>query len=211
MDKLKRKKQLQVYILNTALRSALQGAKNTHPDEFIALFRGEYQPDASGKPEDISERKSNPKLLRLPIDSGAQHFRRAIFAPGYKPEKSRNKDGKPDPLKTLVLTELIIPPFAHGDEESSSYSPYFIPANTSEKASFHSHPDFDSAYPSDEDIRYFSLSGGVHFIACHPFRLQDVACFDSQGNPLPFRIVARKADRDVLSDSVHNSCRRKIS
>ncbi len=107
-----------------------------HPDEFIALFRGE--PDAKGN---------------------------------------------------LVLTELIIPPFAHGDEDSSSYSPYFIPANSREKASFHSHPDPDTAYPSDEDLYYFSKESGIHFIACYPFRLQDVACFDAQGKEIPFDVI----------------------
>jgi len=124
-----------VTIRKTALLSALQGAKNMHPDEFIALFRGEH-----------------------------------------------GSDGR------LQLTELIIPPFAQGDEDSSSYSPYFIPANSREKASFHSHPDPDTAYPSDEDSYYFSKESGIHFIACWPFRLQDVACFDAGGNELDFTV-----------------------
>lgn len=125
-----------IRIKKNALLSALQGSKNMHPDEFIALFRGEIQ-----------------------------------------------KDG------TLVLTELILPPLAHGDEDSSSYSPYFIPANTREKASFHSHPDPDTAYPSDEDLYFFSKESGIHFIACWPFRLQDVNCFDAAGKPVPFSLV----------------------
>ncbi|MBI2444773.1 hypothetical protein HYV43_00085 [Candidatus Micrarchaeota archaeon] len=125
-----------VSIRKTALLSALQGAKNMHPDEFIALFRGENAADGQ-----------------------------------------------------LVLTELIIPPFATGDEDSSSYSPYFIPANSREKASFHSHPDPDTAYPSDEDLYYFSKESGIHFIACWPFRLQDVACFDADGIEIAFTIV----------------------
>ncbi len=153
----KNKTGLRIVIRKNALLSALQGAKEMHPDEFIALFRGEYEPDASGKPEDTAK-------------------------------KSRNKDGKPNPVKNLVLTELIIPPFASGDEDSSSYSPYFIPANSSEKASFHSHPDPDTAYPSDEDLYYFSKESGIHFIACWPFRLQDVACFDADGNEIHFAI-----------------------
>ncbi len=127
-----------VSIRKNALLSALQGSKNMHPDEFIALFRGQ--------------------------DDDA--------APGG-----------------LLLTELVIPPLAQGDEDSSSYNPYFIPANSREKASFHSHPDPDTAYPSDEDLFYMARSGGVHFIACYPFRLQDVACFDADGRPMRFQIV----------------------
>ncbi|MBI5226489.1 hypothetical protein HY994_04635 [Candidatus Micrarchaeota archaeon] len=144
-----------IKIKKNALLSALEGAKNMHPDEFIALFRGNEQSDTSGKTK------------KGGIDI------------------SQKKDGKPD----LLLTELIIPPFATGDEDSSSYSPYFIPANSSEKASFHSHPDPDTAYPSDEDLYYMARSGGVHFIACWPFRMQDVACFDAAGKPQPFAIV----------------------
>ncbi|MBI4361227.1 hypothetical protein HY572_05650 [Candidatus Micrarchaeota archaeon] len=124
-----------IQIKRQALLSALQGAKELYPDEFIALFRGEEQR-------------------------------------GH-----------------LVLTELIIPPFAHGDEDSSSYSPYFIPANSSEKASFHSHPDPDTAYPSDEDLYYFSHSGGFHFIACHPFELKDVNGFDALGKQVAFEVI----------------------
>ncbi len=124
-----------------------------HPDEFIALFRGEeIKPGTSGSAE------------------------------GNKNTKSRATPG-------LLLTELIIPPFSSGDEDSSSYSPYFIPANSTEKASFHSHPAPDTAYPSDEDLYYFSKENGIHFIACWPFRLQDVACFDAQGNEIEFAIT----------------------
>lgn len=124
-----------IQIRRQALLSALHGAKELYPDEFIALFRGE------------------------------------------------EKDGQ------LTLTELIIPPFSHGDEDSSSYSPYFIPANSSEKASFHSHPDPDTAYPSDEDLYYFSHSGSYHFIACHPYGLKDVNCFDAHGNQTAFEVI----------------------
>lgn len=150
---------MRVSIRKAALLSALQGAKNMHPDEFIALFRGEEIP--------ITEPGKDKPV----------------------PEESMKNRQKPGQMTQLVLTELIIPPFAHGDEDSSSYSPYFIPANSREKASFHSHPDPDTAYPSDEDLYYFSKESGIHFIACWPFRLQDVACFDAQGNDIKFNIV----------------------
>ncbi len=144
-----------IQIKKNALLSALEGAKNMHPDEFIALFRGEERSNPSGKTK----------------------------------ATDKTKDEKIDRTPDLLLTDLIIPPFATGDEDSSSYSPYFIPANSREKASFHSHPDPDTAYPSDEDLYYFSKESGIHFIACYPFRLQDVACFDYAGNVIPFKII----------------------
>ncbi|MDP2718055.1 MAG: Mov34/MPN/PAD-1 family protein [Candidatus Micrarchaeota archaeon] len=125
-----------IFIQKRALLSALHGAKEMHPDEFIALFRGEDQPDGS-----------------------------------------------------ILLTELIIPPLATGDEESSSFNPYFIPANSSEKASFHSHPDPGTAYPSDTDLHYFNREGGHHFIAAPPFRIQDTNCYDASGKKVAFKVV----------------------
>jgi proteasome lid subunit RPN8/RPN11 len=123
-------------IRKNALLSALQGAKELYPNEFIALFRGEDLPTGG-----------------------------------------------------VLLTELIIPPLSHGDSNSSSYSPYFIPANSLEKASFHSHPHPGTAFPSKEDKYYFSSTGGVHFIACPPFEIKDVNCFNANGNRIQFKVV----------------------
>ncbi len=144
-------------IQKRALLSALQGAREMHPDEFIALFRGEEIQVQTGKRP--GKGAANPN--------------------------EREPNDTPD----LLLTELILPPLAQGDEESSSFNPYFIPANSSEKASFHSHPDPDTAYPSDTDLHYFDREGGVHFIACYPFRIQDTNCFDASGRKVNFKIV----------------------
>ncbi len=122
-------------IKRIALESALQGARETHPDEFIALFRGE---------------KENGEM---------------------------------------VLTELILAPFSSYDKSSSSYSPYFIPANSSEAASFHSHPSPHSAYPSTQDLHFFSRSQEFHFIACFPYRIEDANAFDSKGTKIEFQVI----------------------
>lgn len=124
-----------LYIRKPALESALLGAKNTHPDEFIGLFRGH--------------------------DDGMD----------------------------VILTELIIPPFSTYEADSSSYSPYFIPANSREKGSFHSHPEPKTSYPSDEDLLFFSRFGGFHFIASFPFHLCDVRAFNASGKKVRFSLI----------------------
>lgn len=122
-------------ITGRTLLSALQGAKETHPHEFVCLLRGEEK------------------------EGGA------------------------------LLYEVIIPPLSHTDERSSSYSPWFIPAQTGELAGFHSHPAPNSAYPSRQDLLHFSQTQKYHFIACFPYRLQDVNAFDSKGKRIDFEVV----------------------
>lgn len=124
-----------LYVKRKALESALQGAKETYPDEFIGLLRGE------------------------------------------------------DKEKDTFLTELIIAPLSSYDEDSSSYSPYFIPSNTMEKATFHSHPSPGPAKPSRADRHFFARFGCFHFIASYPFGLGDVNAFDEKGKQIEFAIV----------------------
>ena len=129
-------------ITRNALESALQGARETHPHEFICLLRGDK---VKGKSKDAGEE--------------------------------------------WLISEVIIPPFSIYDRTSSSYSPWFIPANSSEIASFHSHPSPNTAYPSGQDLRHFSQSQKFHFIACYPYRAQDANAFDSTGKRIEFEIV----------------------
>ena len=118
-----------------AMESALQGARETHPHEFICLLRGE----------------------------------------------KHDKD--------WILTEVIITPFSTYEAHSSSYSHWFIPANSSEAASFHSHPSPNSAFPSSQDKHFFSRSQQFHLIACYPYRTQDVNAFDSNGKKIELKII----------------------
>ncbi|MEM4255022.1 MAG: Mov34/MPN/PAD-1 family protein [Candidatus Norongarragalinales archaeon] len=124
-------------IRRNALESALQGARETHPDEFICLLRGD-----------------------------------------------KVKDSKDD----WLVTEVIIPPFASYELNASSFSPWFIPANSKELATFHSHPSPSSAYPSRQDLKMFSNSL-FNLIACFPYRIQDTNSFDSKGKKISFKIV----------------------
>ncbi|MFH0835693.1 MAG: Mov34/MPN/PAD-1 family protein [Candidatus Micrarchaeota archaeon] len=122
-------------ITRRALLSALQGAKENYPSEFICLLRGD------------------------------------------------EKNGE------ALLYDVILPPLAQGNRNSSSYSPWFIPANSNELASFHSHPSPNSAYPSRADLEHFSRTQKYHFIGCYPYRVTDVNAFDSSGRPVEFKVV----------------------
>lgn len=119
-----------VKITRRALLSALTGAKNTYPNEFIALF-----------------------------------------------------DGVGD-----ELTDLVIPPLAQSNGRSASYTPWFLPATSLGLASFHSHPS-KSNKPSQTDLLHFSKRQAWHFIACYPYRVEDVAAYDNKGNRIEFEIV----------------------
>ncbi len=96
--------------------------------------------------------------------------------------RGEEKDGD------AVLTELIIPPFSRYDESSSSFSDYYLPANMHELASFHSHPTPGSAFPSEQDKRFFARMK-FNLIACHPFRLGDVNAFDSKARKVDWQVI----------------------
>ena len=121
-----------VKVRRRALLSALHGARETHPNEFIAFF-------------------------------------------------SRGGDGE-------ELVDLIIPPLAQSTGRSASYVPWFLPATSGGEASFHSHPS-RSNKPSKADLLQFGKARKWHFIACYPYRVEDVAAYDDEGGRVPFTIT----------------------
>ena len=127
-------------IKRNALLSALHGAKETHPDEFICLLRGE--------------------------------------------KRGKDEKGNDD----WLISEVIIPPFASYELNASSFSPWFIPANSKELATFHSHPSPNTAYPSRQDLKMFSNST-FNFIACFPYGIANTNVFDSKGKRIAFEIA----------------------
>lgn len=84
------------------------------------------------------------------------------------------KDGKG------VLSELIIPPLSDYGEDSSAFSEWHLPLDSSLAASFHSHPGW-SNLPSEEDLQFFSAHYQSHFIACRPLVPSSTACYGKNG------------------------------
>ncbi len=79
-----------------------------------------------------------------------------------------------------VLSELVIPPFSDYQMDSSSFSDWHLPLDSSLAASFHSHPGW-SNLPSEQDLLFFSRAYGAHFIACRPFVPSSTACYGKDG------------------------------
>ena len=57
-----------------------------------------------------------------------------------------------------------------------------------EYATIHSHTS-GSNLPSFEDLHSFVKNGKVHFIVKYPYRLEDVACYDYNGNKYDIEII----------------------
>jgi len=81
--------------------------------------------------------------------------------------------------KAIVsITGLFYQPF-----KSSSHTAIMqmnLPIISNAVGSVHSHPSSFTS-PSQQDLHFFAKSGVVHLIIGHPYRDQDVACFDFQG------------------------------
>ena len=92
----------------------------------------------------------------------------------------REKDG--------VLTELFLAPLAEYGRSHSSFPDWHVPSDASLVATIHSHPN-GVLLPSRQDLRFFSSSGRWHFIAGAPYGLNDVACYDSRGQPVALEVV----------------------
>lgn len=121
-------------IKRNALLSALQGAKETFPDEFICLLRGEKQGE------------------------------------------------------DWILSEVIIAPFSFYERHSSGFIDWYVPPNSSEVASFHSHPTPGTAFPSKQDLKFFTKMP-FHLIASSPYGMEDANAFDSNGKKIEFEII----------------------
>ncbi|MEK6924333.1 MAG: Mov34/MPN/PAD-1 family protein [Candidatus Micrarchaeota archaeon] len=87
-----------------------------------------------------------------------------------------------------VVESVYLAPLAESDEGSVFFSDWHVPLGLKVIGSFHSHPR-GAALPSRQDLRAFGNEGGVHLVACSPFRRGDAAAFDSRGRKLELKIV----------------------
>lgn len=90
--------------------------------------------------------------------------------------------------KKGVLSELILAPFSEYGPDSSGFSDWHLPLDSSITASFHSHPGWGNA-PSQQDLLFFSKTYRNHLIACRPYSPRAVACYDNLGRKTSFEIV----------------------
>jgi proteasome lid subunit RPN8/RPN11 len=93
--------------------------------------------------------------------------------------------------ENAIAETLYLAPLSHSDEGSVSFDEFNMPVSMGIIGTFHSHPT-GPALPSKADLRLFSLKGPAHLIACFPYNLTDVRCFDSKGKNIEFEVSAGK-------------------
>ena len=86
--------------------------------------------------------------------------------------------------KTLRITNVV---YQHYEAtERSAIITLDYPIGTRIVGTVHSHSG-NGKRPSAADRRYFNKYGFVNFIICHPYRVQDLACYGADGQELAFR------------------------
>ncbi|PIN71873.1 hypothetical protein COT48_04940 [Candidatus Woesearchaeota archaeon CG08_land_8_20_14_0_20_47_9] len=88
----------------------------------------------------------------------------------------------------LRIDRLLFQPYEASPE--SAYARINFPLLTKPMGSFHSHPRGINR-PSDADLRLFSKYPGVHLIISYPFRMQDIAAYDHNGERLGFEVAEK--------------------
>ena len=90
----------------------------------------------------------------------------------------------------LRLDGLLYQPYTAS--EDSAWVHVDLPLTSGAKATVHSHPSGGNR-PSRADLHFFAKHGLVNFIAAAPFAPDGLACYDTQGRRLPYRIVASES------------------
>jgi proteasome lid subunit RPN8/RPN11 len=79
-----------------------------------------------------------------------------------------------------IISDINIIPGTIGGSASASVPFEMVPINLGIVGSAHSHPN-GAIYPSDADIRFFSVSGWCHIIVGYPYGPDDWLSFHSDG------------------------------
>lgn len=82
-----------------------------------------------------------------------------------------------------VIDNYVVVPLIYQTSNSVSYRTDLLPLGFKILGSIHSHPSGQNI-PSMQDLHSFSKQGDCHFIVNAPFSLQNIACYDCQGNKL---------------------------
>lgn len=98
---------------------------------------------------------------------------------------------------TLFIDTLI---FLPGDRShtGASFNDWLLPPGQNKYGSVHSHPGYNSAYPSNADLVTFSKYGYFHIIVCEPYSLETMNAYDNYGNPTTFEVANFKREENDL-------------
>ncbi|MBD3204257.1 hypothetical protein GF327_08235 [Candidatus Woesearchaeota archaeon] len=86
---------------------------------------------------------------------------------------------------TLAIDGLIYQHFAASPHSASMT--FDLPMISGAVGSVHSHPGPRNT-PSSADLRFFNKRGFIHLIINYPYKYNNIACYDFEGNRLDFSI-----------------------
>lgn len=113
--------------------------------------------------------------------SKTKHPNEAVLILQGKVEGKKNR---------ILVTGLVIPPFAISGPYYSGFPVYQLPSDGSYIGMAHSHPG-PSNKPSPEDLNHFF--GYVSVIICFPYEDKDIAAYDRNGGALDVKISAEQS------------------
>ncbi len=87
-----------------------------------------------------------------------------------------------------AIEGYVVVPLFYQTENSVSYRTDLLPLGFTISGSIHSHPNASNK-PSNADLISFSKLGACHFIMGYPYFLENVACYDYNGNLLKIVII----------------------
>lgn len=88
---------------------------------------------------------------------------------------------------SLFITGLLFVP-GERSHTGASFNDWLLPPDQKKWGSVHSHPGYNSAYPSNADLVTFSKHGNFHIIVCEPYSLETMNAYDAYGNPTSFEV-----------------------
>jgi proteasome lid subunit RPN8/RPN11 len=91
-------------------------------------------------------------------------------------------------MENNVLTEYIVPPGTYTSTISAIFSLSRLPSDHSYQASVHSHNNGNTS-PSDKDKKSTFKRFRCNFIIGFPYTINNVSCYDMNGNHLHFKVV----------------------
>ncbi|MDO5850158.1 MAG: Mov34/MPN/PAD-1 family protein [Methanobacteriaceae archaeon] len=97
----------------------------------------------------------------------------------------------------LFITSLIFIP-GERSHTSASFNDWLLPPDQKKFGTVHSHPGFNTAYPSGADLVTFSKYGNFHIIVCEPYSLETMKAYDAYGQPTTFEVGDFKDEHQDL-------------
>ena len=102
----------------------------------------------------------------------------------------------------LYITSLIFLP-GERSHTSASFNDWLLPPDQKKFGTVHSHPGFNTAYPSGADLVTFSRYGNFHIIVCEPYSLETMRAYNAYGEPTTFEVgVFKDENQEIMLEDL---------